>query len=67
MPRRRKDHQACQVLIVDIIRRKRKVYWATDLKPAMERANLQPSTFAVWNLINAGIIKRVGRGLYRAV
>ena len=67
--RRRTDHKQAAEVAARVIRRggHQGAHWGTQIKPAMERAGLKPSTFAIWNLKNAGRIKRISRGIYRAI
>ena len=63
------DHKHAAEVAARVIRRsgRRGAHWGSQIKPAMERAGLKPSTFAIWNLKNSGRIKRIGRGVYRAI
>jgi hypothetical protein len=56
-----KTKQAEEIILRLINRRHRPVNLSADIKPLFKGRDL-PITFAIWNLVRRGDIKRIGRG-----
>jgi hypothetical protein len=58
------SHRECMEVAEAVLRRRGTTTLA-ELKNIWRKKGLEPSTFAIWNLANAGKIRRLGKGVYR--
>ena len=62
-PTLRTDHAAAQAILVNMTQVR--AVTLRQFQRATKAAGIRPSTFAVWNAVNAGLIKRIGHGIYQ--